>query len=242
MVTRFLWPLLILCVALANGHAQTGACAGPMLDHYRDGDSNPLIWEFDTYLAKPSSASEPAWISYFKNVSNESTAEVRRVYWPVAHYYRRYLNPSSASPSCITMAGPTKPILSIGPLYHGIAEHYDTNVREPLEGWKETDTGGIKPVFVQASAGRPLPPIESYFVVNTADTSPPQTATIKITSSAFETDNLLLQKSVLNYEFVSTGNAPVRLFVNLPQDEALAKAAIKLEKRLLRSKALGFMA
>jgi hypothetical protein len=121
-----------------------------------------------------------------------------------------------------------KPNPSNGPLWYDVADHYDTTVREPKEGWKQSQyqpgaiinqPGSIRTTPILEPIGRFTPQIESSFVVQLTGASPPQTADITISSWALIQ---LGQKTELLYELSNRGNAPLRVFVNLPNDGLLS--------------------
>jgi hypothetical protein len=238
-VTLLVCALLLASVACClggNAHAQTCSCKGSMLDHYKDGDSKPLIWTFEPYLVKPGVVGVgPSWICYFKTVSNESKIKVLRIYWEVASFYRKFVSPNSSVASCPTIADEMKTSPRNGPLYHGITGRYDTTVREPTDGWKETraapriyqraaedyDIREPTKLWRQAQASRELlSPIESSFVVDLEGSPAPQRAVIKIVSSGYRFGGS--SQTELLYELSNSGNAALRVLVNLPNDGQLS--------------------
>jgi hypothetical protein len=233
-VTLLVYALLLASVACClggNAHAQTCSCKGSMLDHYKGGDSKPLIWTFEPYLVKPGDTDRASWICYLKIVSNESQTEARRINWEVASFYRRFVSPNASAASCATIVGEMKTSPRNGPLYHGIAEHYDTTVREPTEGWKESSVDpksniGIAKEIVVVGPNGPLlaqipvvyfSPIEASFVLDLDTSAAPRRAVIKMVSSVASG-----KEDELIYEFSNSGNAALRVLVNLPNDGQLS--------------------
>jgi hypothetical protein len=234
MLTRLLWIILAIwsIVALVPVHAAERflddcVCRGQPVDYYTGGDKKPLDWAFQSYLAKLGTHDQPTFICYLKRVANSSKMDVRRVQWEIANFYRRYVPPESGALSCETLAGEMKSDPSTGPLYYDVADHYDTTVREPKEGWKKSEYQPKERLYAQA--GNPpdfqkiikdyTPPLESSFVVHLTNSSAAQTANISIVSRAVDEG----QKTILYYEFVNTGTAALRLLVNLPNDGLISK-------------------
>jgi hypothetical protein len=198
-----------------------------MLDHYKGGDSKPLIWTFEPYLVKPGSTDRPSWICYRKIVANESELEARRINWEVASFYRRFVSPNARAASCQTIEGEMKSGPRNGPLYHGISDHYDTTVREPSEGWKDIASATGFYDEPRPVAPQPLAPIESSFTVDLEDTTVlnpgqtrvPRQAIVKIVSTAYRFG----PNTELSLELSNTGNAAVRVLINLPNDGQLSR-------------------
>jgi hypothetical protein len=141
-----------------------------------------------------------------------------------------------------TLPGEMKPTPSNGPLWYDIADHLDTTVREPKEGWKQAEYQG-QYVFAQSTLDnngierRCMPPLESSFVVQLSGASPIQTADIEIYSavsfSRERTDGRLVDSVELFYEFVNKGNAALRLLVNLPTDGSISTQVPIVSKPIL---------
>jgi hypothetical protein len=227
MLTRIASLLVLGCLATSTAQSQTCQCNGDLLDHYEGGDKNSLSWAFRSHSAKQSSGEAPS-ICYVKVVSNQSISAARQVTWEIAGFYRRYISPGVSSSSCPTIPGEMKPDPRSGLLVHGIADHYDTTVREPKEGWQQTTQAFYSPTpfsifdprFFTGTLGPVYASVQSSFIIEVSDATPNLPADIHVTSNAFNIPRYLTQ---LTYEFINTGKAPVRLLVNLPHDDLSSK-------------------
>jgi hypothetical protein len=228
MPPRLVW-VLILAGLTPAAQAQTCMCDGPLLDHYEGGDKNPLAWAFRSHLAKPSANDAPPWLCYFKSVSNKSRAEVRRVTWEVAGFYRRFISAGMESSSCPVVPGEMKAAPRSGPLFHGISDRYDTTVREPKDGWKEAlvKTSGrlvfIPKIQPEVRSGYDYGTLQSSFIIELAGGTPNRIADVRIASHARPITFLAAVGTELLYELINAGNAPIRLLINLPHDDLTAK-------------------
>jgi hypothetical protein len=231
MLARLFWLMSISTVTILPAHAQTCQCKGQRLDQYKGGDKSPLSWTFEPYLAKRGSTDEPNIICYLKTIWNYSGLEVRRVYWQVAGFYRRYIAPNMPTSSCPAIRGDMNPDPRGGPLYYGVADHYDTTIREPKEGWKDTNVLGLSPLPDPAPLSFAMltnDPLDSSFSVEITNENPPQTANITISSRIFviytpQANHIPAVETQLIYELNNVGNAPIWLRINLPNDDLLSK-------------------
>jgi hypothetical protein len=227
MLLRMLQATFIASCLVADAHAQECTCNGTMLDHYKGGDGRPLLWTFETYVINQRAA-DPPLICYLKSVTNESQTEVRRIFWEVAGFFRRYAQANTHIPSCARRADGMKPNPRNGPLYHGIiGGQYDTTVREPTNGWKEGQAtrvhwNAIPANWKVAQAASPpaerLPPVVSSFVLDLEDSG---RAAVNVISDGFRERS---GTTTLTYNFFNSGTAAVRVLVNLPNDGPLARS------------------
>jgi hypothetical protein len=255
MLPRLALITLVFTFVVPAYAADECVCVGSEIAHYYGGDKKPLDWDFQSRLAKAGSPGvSPTLVCYLKRVNNNSsTMEVRRVYWEIADFYRRFLPPNRSTISCTTLAGEVKPDPTNGPLWYDVADHLDTTVREPKEGWKQSENEGrALYLFAQSSAGSTpprlfMPPVASSFVVQLDGASQLETADIEIYSTATSSrftppanSPLILpfpppeaplaplnsgpvQLTELYYQFTNNGDTALLLQVNLPNDGFLSR-------------------
>jgi hypothetical protein len=130
------------CSICAIVHAQGCICDGQLTARFHDGDGDPLSWTYAEYLVLPGNGQHPARICYLREVENRTDNEVRDIHWPIAGYFRRFLQ-KGVKRSCPEVDGDPKPEPTMGGLFFGpSSQSYDTTVIEPKEGWRNQFAAG----------------------------------------------------------------------------------------------------
>jgi hypothetical protein len=139
-----------IVLAATAARSQGCQCVGPLQDDYRGGNGAPLDWIFHTYLRLTGQVDRSPLICYERNVTNRSTTiDVVKVHWEVAGYNRQFIPASKDSPSCNDILDEMKTAPTAGRLFYGVAQFYDTQVRQPRNGWAPTLGTLVRPTQFQ---------------------------------------------------------------------------------------------
>jgi hypothetical protein len=204
-------------------------CPGAATEEFAGGDGKPLTWLFQIHPMSPGNFDLPPLICYFRSVSNQSTSEIRNVYWEIADYDRRILPAGASVPSCAQIQKRISPHPANGPLFYAVSSSYPTTVRQPLNGWR--DGQAIEPfslpeiygqfqyqIIAARSETQPkYPPIRSAFKIFVTENS---WADIGLNSVARPKDGNFTEFS---YEFTNSGNASIWLIANIPVADSAVK-------------------
>lgn len=209
--------ILVLCVfaviaAPIKLHSQ---CTGKSPDPpYRGGDQNPLTWFSLERLEQTGGPKQPPTYTYERSVQNHSSRDVTDVYWPVAGYERKIvpagqrLCEQTMLDSALEVPSPT------GPLHYGVGtSHYLTTVYAPGTGWPS------KLAFTPPTETQPELSSAMEVAVRTSDGF--KICTIRLMSSVAALPG---KESVsYRYEFSNEGEAPVRVFWDIPRSPDFLK-------------------
>jgi hypothetical protein len=188
-------------------------CRGTNLDKFGGSDASSLDWDFMTHIVQEGKTGTSPLVCYYKNVTNKSETEVRRIRWEVAGYYRAYLPKKKSLPYCADIYGQLAEAPVTGLLFYGYSrsQFYETTVRKPVNGWPEAATESPSTAVKKAAAKDTLVPLSSTMLVYLADPRQgSRTALIGINSMA-EIQGTLV---TLKYDFSNEGNTPIRIYVN----------------------------
>jgi hypothetical protein len=201
----------------AASDAQTPSCGCPAvtpIEAASGGDATPLNWSFSATPRSRSTPDREQVICYSRIVSNQSTANVRDIFWDVAGYRRTVIPAKSTRPACTDFAGGIASAPQHGPITFGVSSQtYDTSIWPPKTGW--TPASATSPSSAEKGFFQTL---RSEFVFDaTTKEFGLQEARIVINSSASYDPHT--KTGWIAFGFENGGKAPILLTLNIPVSE-----------------------